>query len=1373
MLIQFLFILGLTSPLAWGQTTYYVAADGNDANNGQAVNAPFQTVAKINTLSLQPGDQVLFRRNDTFRGSLQLRQSGSSGKPIVIDAYGSGNKPVLAGSLPIGNWTSLGNNTWQADCPACGDRVTGLNRDNSALPLGRYPNLNAANKGYLTVQSHVGKTQLTSQQSLPTNWTGGEAVFRPVQWILNRAKITGQSGNTLTLDGSGSYNISDNWGYFIQNHPATLDQAGEWYYNPATKKIQLFDNQANPNTQTITATTFAEAVTLSNVSFVSIRNLQLTQTLATGLFITNSSNVLILGNDITQSGEDGILVQGTGSQIQMENNLIENVNNNGVTISPYQNITFRGNIIRNVGLIPGRGKSGDGTYVGFQSASTANTLIEDNVLDNIGYNALNFSTSTTVRRNQISNFCLTKSDGSGLYIWNGNHQALSDIHLLSNVIYNGIGAPEGTPAGTYSGANGIYLDDCTANIDVAGNSVSNCQGYGVFLHGSSNIRLSGNTVYNNSDGQLSIMSANGCQPRGNVIENNIFVTRLASQYNVKYESGQNDIASYGQFDNNAYVRPFEDTYKIYVYNGSSGAKLSLAQWQNQYGKDLSSTNSPITYTSGNPDDYIKYVANPTANASQVSLDGTYRDARNNLYSGQVTIPAFSSVVLLNDVAASIPLRPADNPANAVAGLSYGYYESYWTSLPDFATLTPVKTGVNSQPNLAVRNRNESYGLRYTGYISVPTDGVYTFYTSSDDGTKLLIGSTEVVSNDGVHADQERSGTIGLKAGLHAVSVLYFQGGGGQALSVSYSGPGVSKQLIPAGALWHVDSGQPPASSLRDPENPENATAGLDYSYYEGSWTSLPNFTTLTPVKTGVNSQPNLAVRNRDENYGLRYTGYLSVPTDGQYTFYTSSDDGTRLLIGSTEVVSNDGVHGDQERSGTIGLKAGLHAVTIVYFQGIYGQALTVRYSGPGLAKQVIPAASFRRVAAGPPPVPLRPADNPANAVAGLSYGYYESYWTSLPDFATLTPVKTGVNSQPNLTVRNRDESYGLRYTGYISVPTDGVYTFYTSSDDGTKLLIGSTEVVSNDGVHADQEKSGTIGLKAGLHAVSVLYFQGGGGQALSVSYGGPGLGKQVIPAGALWHVDAGQPPASTPNTGTGLRAEYVNNTTLTAPVVLTRTDATVNFDWGNGSPASGINTDNFSVRWTGQVEAPTTGTYTFSTTCDDGVRLWVNGTQLINDWNNHPPTTNTGTPLTLTAGQRYDIRIDYYENGGGAAAKLGWSYPGQAQQIVPQSRLYPATTSFPSARVATFGEMETPALMQVYPVPAQESVWVRYHAETAGDVTVQLINTSAQAVMQEMHPVTPGENLIKLAVGRFSRGSYVITLTQGRQRLSRKVILSE
>ncbi|MEZ0542966.1 PA14 domain-containing protein [Fibrella arboris] len=1367
---------------AFGQTTYYVASSGNDSNTGRSADSPFQTLAKINTLTLQAGDQILLKRNDTFRGTLQIQQSGTSAQPIVIDAYGSGNKPLISGSLPVTNWTNLGGNVWQASCPSCGDRVTGVYRDNSSLPLGRYPNMDASNKGYLTVQSHSGKIQLTGQQPFSTNWVGGEVVYRPVQWILNRAKITGMNGNVLNLASSGTYDITDGWGYFIQNHPATLDQTGEWYYDPSTKSIRLFDSQSNPNNQTLSATVYNEAINLSNVSYVTVRNLQVSQALVTNLSIYNGANLSVTGNDITQAGEDGVVIRGDGHHVSLENNLIQDINNNGVDISAYQAITFRGNTVRNIGLLPGRGRSGDGTYVGFMSASKGGTVIENNVLDNIGYNALNFASSTTIQRNQISNFCVTKSDGSGLYIWNGNQQPMGDIRILSNVVYNGIGASDGSPGGAYSGANGIYLDDCTTNIEVAGNSVYNCKGLGFYLHGSSNITLTGNTSFNNGEGQLAVTTAGGCQPRNNIIQNNVFVSRLASQFNVKYESAQNDLASFGQMDNNVYSRPFEDTYTIRaVYNSTTGADLSLVDWRSRYGKDLSTIKSPITYSSGSPDDMIKFVGNPTGSPIQVSLSGTYRDARNNPYSDQVTVGAFSSIVLYKEiVVAPVTLRTPENPANTAAGLNYSYYEGSWNALPDFGALTATKTGTSNQADISLRSRDDNYGIRFTGYISVPTDGVYTFYTNSDDGSKLLIGTTEVVNNDGSHAEQERSGTIGLKAGVHALSILYYQGGGGQALAVSYSGPGIGKQTIPASALVRVATSTPapPPVTLRDPENPANAVTGLDYGYYEGGWGNLPNFASLTPVKMGNTSLPDLALRSRSDNYGLNFTGYISVPTDGVYTFYTNSDDGSKLLIGTTEVVNNDGGHAEQERSGTIGLKAGVHAISIPYFQGGGGQTLTVSYSGPGIGKQTIPASAYRRIATStpttPPPVAgtLRDPENPANAVTGLDYGYYEGGWGNLPNFASLTPVKMGNTSLPDLALRSRSDNYGLNFTGYISVPTDGVYTFYTNSDDGSKLLIGTTEVVNNDGGHAEQERSGTIGLKAGVHAISIPYFQGGGGQTLTVSYSGPGIGKQTIPASAYRRVNV-----VVVGDGTGLKGDYFNNANLAAPVVLTRTDATVNFDWGNGSPASTINTDYFSVRWTGQVKAPVTGNYTFSTTTDDGVRLWVNGKLVVDDWNGHATTTNNGPSIALVAGQRYDIRMEYFDNIIGAVARLQWAYPGQGQQIIPQPFLYPASGS---ARTAVYTDNALAAsdftpdqAVRVYPVPAREEIQVRYYAEAAGEITLQLTSVGAYPVMQKNTAVLQGENIIRIPVLEYTRGMYILSVIQGTQRVTKKVLLAD
>lgn len=137
--------------------------------------------------------------------------------------------------------------------------------------------------------------------------------------------------------------------------------------------------------------------------------------------------------------------------------------------------------------------------------------------------------------------------------------------------------------------------------------------------------------------------------------------------------------------------------------------------------------------------------------------------------------------------------------------------------------------------------------------------------------------------------------------------------------------------------------------------------------------------------------------------------------------------------------------------------------------------------------------------------------------------------------------------------------------------------------------------------------------------------------------------------------------------GSGLKGEYFDNQDLTN-LKLTRTDSTVNFDWTTGSPDSSIGVDTFSARWTGKVQPRYSQTYTFYTVSDDGVRLWVNNQLIINNWTDHAPTENSGT-ITLTAGQKYDIRMEYYENGGGAVARLLWSSTSQVKETVPQSQL--------------------------------------------------------------------------------------------------------
>jgi hypothetical protein len=141
-----------------------------------------------------------------------------------------------------------------------------------------------------------------------------------------------------------------------------------------------------------------------------------------------------------------------------------------------------------------------------------------------------------------------------------------------------------------------------------------------------------------------------------------------------------------------------------------------------------------------------------------------------------------------------------------------------------------------------------------------------------------------------------------------------------------------------------------------------------------------------------------------------------------------------------------------------------------------------------------------------------------------------------------------------------------------------------------------------------------------------------------------------------------QPPKYEP----GLKGEYFSGMNFNT-LVLTRVDDVVNFDWGNGSPGPGVPADQFSARWTGFIVIEVTGTYTFWTNSDDGVRLWVGENIVVQNWTDHAPTWNSGS-IVLSPGE-HALRLEYYENGGGAVMQLEYQGTGISRQTIPNNVL--------------------------------------------------------------------------------------------------------
>ena len=155
----------------------------------------------------------------------------------------------------------------------------------------------------------------------------------------------------------------------------------------------------------------------------------------------------------------------------------------------------------------------------------------------------------------------------------------------------------------------------------------------------------------------------------------------------------------------------------------------------------------------------------------------------------------------------------DNPQSEYAepaksrGVKFAYYEGGFTNVPiDRFERHPVRAEGKADKftiDVPQRTSGENFAFKFTAAIRIPRDGKYTFYTRSDDGSRLYLGGKQLIDNDGTHGEQEKSASVELTAGEHPIVVTFFEGGGGETLRVEWQGPGIDRQEIPSDALLSI------------------------------------------------------------------------------------------------------------------------------------------------------------------------------------------------------------------------------------------------------------------------------------------------------------------------------------------------------------------------------------------------------------------------------------------------------------------------------------------------------------------------------------------------------------------------------------------
>ena len=338
-----------------------------------------------------------------------------------------------------------------------------------------------------------------------------------------------------------------------------------------------------------------------------------------------------------------------------------------------------------------------------------------------------------------------------------------------------------------------------------------------------------------------------------------------------------------------------------------------------------------------------------------------------------------------------------------------------------------------------------------------------------------------------------------------------------------------------------------------------AVAGLQVRYYyvpplDGSLGSMPALSNPFKVETMqtlsfASTSGQVGSSGLTDKVALRCTGKINLPTSDTYTFYLTADDGAMLYVDGTLRVNNDGIHTMQERSASVALAAGSHDVRVDYYDATGPSGLRLELRSSTIARAEIPGSMW--------------------SATGVQVAYYQLDSSILPRFQGLVPEKTQLVtavdypfSWGTFAGSGRNISVGAVYEGYMTVPSDGVYFFELTSEDGSRMYIGDKLVVDNDGTHNRVTMTGGAALRAGAHKTRIEFFVREGGCALTASVWSSSLTKRVIPATWWSHLTTFHVPTDYATIAAAISAATANSMVWVAPGTYVGT-GNKNLDLGN------------------------------------------------------------------------------------------------------------------------------------------------------------------------------------------------------------------
>lgn len=707
-------LLILLFPLWTFATNKYVANAGNDAFTGTQAQ-PYRTIYKVNSIMtlLAPGDTVFFKSGDIFYGTLFITKSGSSVNPIVFTSYGIGAKPIFSGLVLLDTWSNIGGQIWQC-IPDSGIKANCNVFTISNIPYatGRTPN-----SGFLTYTSSS-TTNLVSV-NLAGIPNGAELVIRKSAFVIQRGKITSIAGNTANytktenIEPVNSYppiNGLANYGFFAQRFLGSLDTPNEWYTDGSTMKMY---STVNPNTLSIKVSFKDTLVAMSNISYVVIKNIAFEGAGRYSIYSKDCNGLQIISCGFDNNTLPVAVHNTTNTKI--DNCVFTNSFNNAIYIynSRTQNIDITNCNIDKTGLLLGMepfysNANGHGIFAFGDTVSTAaNHLnITNNRVTRTGYDGIRFQGSNVnVLRNVVDTFCTNLDDGGGIYTYHSSviddySKVYLNRYIAYNFVSNSIGASDGSASGSQSA--GIYFDNETRNVISEFNTVWNVsgttKGNGFQTSDPVNIIFRFNNIYNT--GVAINMNKNESSTSNVIIHKNILYQKVSTNLNFRHINTAllpltttQSLSNLFDMDSNWITDQNIAGYNYFYRNNNSSPyvfppNFNLTTWRSSYDQDVNSSLPPIPVTNIN----TRLEINPSASPVTIGLGANYRDAKNVLFSGIITLAPWTSNILIYESATGGNIPPTvsagtdstitlpDNDVNVIgtAGDADGTVTVLWT-----------------------------------------------------------------------------------------------------------------------------------------------------------------------------------------------------------------------------------------------------------------------------------------------------------------------------------------------------------------------------------------------------------------------------------------------------------------------------------------------------------------------------------------------------------------------------------------------------------------------------------------------------------------------------------------------------------------------